>query len=228
MTKIKKMSKNEQKRHSCRPERSEGSLGCTRDNNYNIYIVMFIVLSFLFISTARAAEEIANEASAGGIAGAFGIDWMKFVAQLINFAIVLFILWKWVFTPVTKKLEERTAKIEKSLNDADRITKEKQDFEDWRNQEISKVRQEAGAVISQAQIDSNKVKDEVLAQTKQEQEKLVIQAKKQIEEQKAESLRAAKTELADLVVSATEKIIGEKLTSEKDQRLIKESLGSLK
>ena len=177
-----------------------------------------------FVHIARAAEEAATN---GGIAGAFGIDWMKFVAQLINFAIVLFILWKWVFTPVTKKLEERTAKIEKSLNDADRITKEKQDFEAWRNQEMSKARQEAGAVISQAQIDSNKVKDEVLAQTKQEQEKLVIQAKKQIEEQKAESLKKAKTELADLITSAAEKIIKQKLDKAKDQELIKESLKNI-
>lgn len=179
------------------------------------------------IPIAHAAEEVAHAAEQSGIAATFGIDWMKFAAQLLNFGIVLFVLWKWVFGPVAKKLEERTAKIEKSLSDADRITKEKQDFEAWRNQEMSKARQEAGAIVSQSQIDSNKVKDEVLTQTKQEQQKLVEQTKKQIQQEKTLALQSAKTELADIITTATEKILRQKLDEKKDKELISESLKNI-
>jgi|ERR1051326_1917375 F-type H+-transporting ATPase subunit b len=207
MTKIKKMNKNEQKWQ--RP----------------VFLSFLSIMSFLLIThIAHAQEQAAN----AGIAGTFGIDWMKFVAQLINFAIVLFILWKWVFKPITSKLEERTAKIEKSLNDADRIQKEKAEFEQWRQQEMRKARQEASAIISKSQTDAGKVKDEIMQQAKEEQQKLLEQSRKQIEQEKNQALQSAKSELADLVTTATERIIKQKLDSKKDEELIKQSLSSLK
>ena len=182
-------------------------------------------LFHLLIPVAHAAEEAATN---GGIAGTFGIDWMKFAAQLLNFAIVLFVLWKWVFTPVTKKLEERTAKIEKSLNDAERITKEKQEFETWRQAEMGKARQEASSIVTAAQTEAGKAKQVILDQTKQDQQKLIDQAKAQIESEKNKSISEAKSELADMITNATEKILRHKLDSKTDQALIKESLANVK
>src|SRR4051812_9569976 len=94
----------------------------------------------LMIPIAHAAEAAPAESS-GGI-GSLGIDKVKFIAQLVNFAILLFVLWKYAFGPVGRKLEERTAKIEKALHDADRIEKEKREFEVWKNTEMAKARQE--------------------------------------------------------------------------------------
>ena len=177
----------------------------------------------IFNSIAYAQE---TTASAGPTA-AFNLNAQLFIAQLINFAVVLFVLWKFAFKPITKKLTERTERIEKSLNDAERITKEKAEFEKWRQEEMSKARTEASAVITQAQTDANKVKDSTLHQTKEEQQKLIDQAKKQIEQEKNSQLQSAKAELADLVTMATEKVLRQKLDGKKDAELIKESIKSI-
>lgn len=181
-------------------------------------------LSQLIIPVAHAAEEATTN---GGIAGTFGIDWMKFVAQLVNFAIVLFVLWKWVFTPVTKKLEERTAKIEKAMKDAASTEKEKQEFAQWKDLEMVKVRSQASAIVAAAQNDAIKAKQMIVDETKQDQQKLVNQAKAQIESEKNKSLAEAKTELADLVTNAAEKILRKKLDVKTDQEYIKESLNDI-
>lgn len=192
-----------------------------------------------FISTSYAATEPATyseapvtktEATEGekqGVAATLGINGLQFLGQLVTFAVVLLILWKWVFNPVTEKLQQRTEKIEKALSDADRITLEKQEFEQWRQAEMTKARQEAGAVISKAQEDANTVKDQTLHKTKEEQQKLVDQAKQQIQDEKNQQLAAAKSELADIITSATEKILRQKLDGKKDQELIKESISSV-
>jgi F-type H+-transporting ATPase subunit b len=172
-----------------------------------------------------APEEHVEQVS---VLGTLGINWKLFIAQLINFAIVLFVLWKWVLTPVANKLTERADKIEKSINDANRIEKEKQEFEVWKDSEMSKARQEASALISKAQSDAGKAKDEIMLAAKLEQEKIVEAAKKQIEDQKNESIKSAKAELADMITGAAEKILRHKLDSAKDKELIKESLGSIK
>ncbi len=181
------------------------------------YLAQFI------IPIARAQETAAS----GNPAAALGVDWRLFVAQLINFGILLFVLWKWAFVPIAKKLEERTAKIEKSLHDADRIEKEKREFENWRQAEIIKTRQEASAVVTAAQSEAQKAKQQIAAETKAEQEKIVAQAKQQIDSEKNRSIAEAKSEIANLVTAAAEKILRKKLDAKADQELIKESLKSI-
>ncbi len=182
-------------------------------------------LSQILIPIAHASEEAV--ASEGG-AAVLGINLKLFIAQLVNFAVVLGILWKFVFTPVATKLQERTDKIEKAMKDATSTEKEKQEFAVWKQQEMSKARTEAGGIISLAQTEAGKVKEDILKQAKDEQLKLVQQSKIQIEQEKAQALQSAKSELADIITSATEKILREKLTGDKDQKLIKDSLSQIK
>lgn len=177
---------------------------------------------------AETAGETSSEGTLGGIVGTLGINWKLFVAQLINFAVLLFVLWKWVFTPVAKKLTERTQKIEQSLKDAKRIEQEKQDFSQWREEELSKAKKQAAEIVSRASQEAQKVKDEMLRQTKLEQEHLVLQTKQQIESEKQKALAEAKSQIASVVALATEKILRKKLDEKEDRRLIHESLESIK
>jgi len=154
----------------------------------------------------------------------FGLDIKLFIAQLINFAIVLFVLWKWVFKPVAKAMTERTAKIEKSLADAKQITEDKETFETWKNAEISKVRTEAAQIITEAKTEAETTRQEILDKAKQEQAALIAQTQIRLEQEQQKALSAAKEQLADIVVTATEKIIKDKLTDKKDQELIKQAL----
>ncbi|MFA5990799.1 MAG: F0F1 ATP synthase subunit B [Candidatus Doudnabacteria bacterium] len=179
----------------------------------------------IFISVAHAAEEAGAVKESG--AAVLGINLKLFIAQLVNFAVVLGILWKFVFTPVATKLQERTDKIEKAMKDATSTEKEKQEFAVWKQQEMSKARTEAGGIITLAQTEAGKVKEDILKQAKDEQIKLVEQSKKQIEQEKAQALQSAKSELADIITSATEKILRQKLDDKKDKELINESLKNI-
>ena len=160
--------------------------------------------------------------------GDLGLNVKFFIAQLINFGILLLIFWKWILPSVTKAMQARTERIEKSLTDADRIEKEKKEFETWRQTEMSKARQEASSIVTSAQTEAGKAKQQILDQTKLDQQKLVDQAKTQIESEKNKALQDAKGELADLVTNATEKILRKKLDAHSDQQLIKESLAHIK
>ncbi len=181
-------------------------------------------ISQLIIPVAHAQEAAA---SSGGIA-VLGLNVKFFIAQLINFGILLLIFWKWILPGVTKAMQARTERIEKSLTDADRIEKEKKEFDIWRQAEMGKARTEASSIVTAAQTEAGNAKQAILDQTKQDQQKLVDQAKTQIESEKNKALQDAKGELADLVINATEKILRKKLDSKVDQEYIKESLGLVK
>lgn len=182
------------------------------------------LVSFI-IPIAQAAEEAAHEAAANpSLAGMFGLDWKLFIAQLINFGIILFVLWKWVFRPVAKALTERANKIEASLAEAKRIAEEKETFDTWKNAEVSKVRVEASQIITEARQEAEKTRQEILDKAKQEQAQILLQTQTKLEEEKQKALSEVKENIADMVVDATEKVIQAKLDPKKDYELIKQAL----
>ncbi|MBX4188293.1 MAG: hypothetical protein KW793_04140, partial [Candidatus Doudnabacteria bacterium] len=44
----------------------------------------------------QSAAEAGAHKNSSGVLGTLGINWKLFLAQLINFSIVLFVFWKWV------------------------------------------------------------------------------------------------------------------------------------
>ena len=175
------------------------------------------------IHIAKASEE----ASSGGVAGTLGLNLKLFIAQLVNFAIVLFVLWKWVFTPVTKALSSRTEKIEASLKTAESIAKERENFAEWQKQQMTTARQEAGSLLLEAKNQAEALRNSMLIETREQQEQIVAKTKVQLETERTQTMASVKEELANLVISASEKILGEKLDSHKDKELITKSISDV-
>lgn len=189
----------------------------------NLTIMDFNIL----IGVAHAAEAVAEAEKDTGMVGTLGINWKLFLAQLVNFGIILYILRRFVFLPISKKLEERSEKIEKALLDAEEVEKQKTEFEEWKKQELAKTRQEAADILAKAEADAGVVRDDLMKKTKADQEKIVAQAKDQIDSDQKKALAQIKSEVADLVTSATEKVLKKKLDDKHDMELIKKTLEEL-
>jgi F-type H+-transporting ATPase subunit b len=85
----------------------------------------------------------------------------------------------------------------------------------------------AGAkeIVEKAREQAEKSKSEIAAEAKGHAEKIIADAKAEIEREKQKTIAEIKSEIGGLVVAATEKVVGEKMDSEKDKRLIEETLG---
>ena len=158
------------------------------------------------------------------ILGTLGIDWKQFLAQLVNFGIVLFIFWKWVVKPLGITLTERQKQIEAGLANAAATQEEKKKFEAWKLSEMKKIRVEADQILRTTTDTANKIKQDTIVEAHQQATKLVEQAKDSIESEKILMLKEVKQEVAALVTMASEKILRHKLDPRKDHELITESL----
>ncbi|MEJ0021158.1 MAG: F0F1 ATP synthase subunit B [Candidatus Doudnabacteria bacterium] len=161
------------------------------------------------------------------VLGTLGIDWKLFLAQLVNFAIVLFVFWKWVVKPLGATLTKRTEKIEQGLKNAEHMEAEKKKFEEWKTSEMKKVRSEADHILRTTTDTANKIKQETIVEAQNQANKVLEQAKSNIESEKVQMMKEAKTELATLVVAASEKILRGKLDPKKDHELIEGSMKGL-
>ena len=156
------------------------------------------------------------------IISTFQIDWKIIIAQLVNFAIVVFVLWYFAFKPLAKKMTERTNKIEKSLQDASEIEKRLNLVGEENEKRIIASRKEAETIIQQGQLIAEKQKQEAVAKTKEEAAKVVAVSKQQIVLEKEKMVKEIKQEIGELVTAAAEKIIREKLDDKKNQEIIEE------
>jgi F-type H+-transporting ATPase subunit b len=190
-------------------------------------MIEFIQIAQAATDTLAQTSEMAGEvASEGGALGSFGISWQLFLAQLINFGIIIFVMWKWVLTPVAKRLQERTNNIEKSLQDARSTEEDKVNFDAWKKEEMVKARQEAASVIKQAQDESLRVRDELIGKAKADQQAVVNEAKSEIAAEKEKVMKAIKSESAELIMVSLEKILRKKMNAKEDEEYIEEILNS--
>ena len=174
-----------------------------------------------------AAQAVEHAPEPAGFIGTLGINWKLFLAQLVNFAVVILVLWKWVMKPVVGALEARRAKIEDSLQKAKEIEERVQKFAAHKEQELRRVRAEAQDIFSRATAAAENAKAEMVTAARVEGERLMAEAKAAIEVDKQAMMRELREEVAGLTVMATEKILREKMDQVKDKKLIEEVIRSI-
>jgi len=162
------------------------------------------------------------------VLGTLGIDWKLFIAQLINFGIILYVFWRWIVKPLGKTLSDRQNKIESGLKNAQYMEDEKKRFEEWRTNEMKKVRTEADHILRTTNDTANKIKQETIVDAQKQAATLLTQARASIESEKNQALAEVKQEVATLVIAASEKILRSKLDPKKDHELITESIKQAK
>ncbi len=153
-----------------------------------------------------------------------GIDWKLLIAQIVNFLVLLFILYKFAYGPILAMLEKRQKKIEKGLADADEAHKKLAESEEKQKEILKKARGEAKVIVEKAYIQAEKSKSEIAVEAKVQAEKILANAKMEIEREKEKTLGEIKSEIGGLVIAAAEKIVGEKMDGEKDRELIEKSI----
>jgi len=152
---------------------------------------------------------------------ALGLDTKILIAQLVNFAVLLFVLWKFGYRPLLKFLDERQEKIEAGIKNAEAAEKRLHDIDDKEQTVLRQAQKEAQALIEKTNEHLNQRKKEMMAKTKEEIAAIVKKTKEELEVEKKIIFKNIKQETADLVVAALGKIISEKLDASVDAEYVK-------
>jgi F-type H+-transporting ATPase subunit b len=148
----------------------------------------------------------------------FGISTPFILAQILNFCVVAFILWRFAFKPVLATLDERQKKIASGLQYADEM-----------KVKLEAIQQESVASAKRSQAEATKVIDEARKAAKEFLEKqtqetaaktndMLAKAQQVIELEKKKMLAEARTEIARLVVATAEKVLTKELTDSEKGR----------
>lgn len=165
-----------------------------------------------------------QEIQQAGAAASLGLDWKLFIAQLVNFSVILFIVWRWVYRPLAKAMDARTEKIERGLKDADEGARLKETAEEEKQKLVLEARKQAKEIIEKAEADARSREEEMAAKARDEVQGVVAEGKQRLRDEQDAMMRDAKERIAEIVVAATERVLREKMDDKKDAALVRAAL----
>jgi len=171
-----------------------------------------------------AADAVGVFAVAEPGAPGFQINLFWVVTQAATFLLFLVILWLVAFRRIGGVLEERRARIEQGLRDADAARQERERAADERMAVLAGARQEANEILTRSQRVADENRERDMAETRAELERLRERAAADIEAEKQRAMAEVRTEVADLALLAAGRVVGETMTGERERRLVEDFL----
>lgn len=151
---------------------------------------------------------------------ALGIDWRIFIAQLLNFAVLIFVLWRFAYKPIFNLLEERRKKIESGLENSDRAQKEIEEALRSKKEIINEAKKEASLIIDESRQQAEKRYQEIIAKSKSDLQEIIKDEKEKIRNEREAMVSEIKKEVSLLVINVVEKVLLEKIDQKKDGEMI--------
>lgn len=147
---------------------------------------------------------------------------LDIIWTFVNILVLFFLLKKFLFTPVTKMIEKRTAMIQDQLSAAKTAMNDAEKKKSDCAALLGGANAEADKIIKEAKARADRVYQTRLEQAEQDAKALLASAEKQIAKEKEQSMQKAKDEVADLVLAAAEKLTERSLDGAYDQSLLDE------
>ena len=155
---------------------------------------------------------------------ALGINLPSLLAQIINFSLLLVILYLLAYKPALRLLDERRRRIQEGLNASEEAKQRLADTEKEVEAEIGRARKEGQELIGQAQQISARIQDEARQNAREEADQLLVRARNEIQMERDSAISGLRREFADLTITAAERVIGRSLDRQSHQQLIEDTL----
>jgi len=151
------------------------------------------------------------------------VDWPHFLAQVVSFCIVCFILYRFAYRPVLKMLEVRRQQIAQGLANAEQIRAELARTEAQRQEVMAQANVQATKFIEEARAAAARVLEQETQKAIAAAEQIMIKAREAAAQDHDRMLVELKREVGRLVVQATTTVTGKILTAEDQRRLAEET-----
>jgi F-type H+-transporting ATPase subunit b len=159
-----------------------------------------------FLSTA-----VITAAEGGKEAPNFLLPNATFLVELGIFALLVFILAKWVIPPINKAMTDRQDKIRAQFEEAAKLKAEAQAAEEAHAAALAEARQEATKIREEAREQGAQIVAQHREQAQVEADRITANAHAQIEVERAQTLTQLKGEVGSIATALAGKIVGESL-----------------
>jgi F-type H+-transporting ATPase subunit b len=163
----------------------------------------------------------------GEFFSAFDINLVGLVFQVINFLLLLYLLNRFLFKPLLARMDERTATIEKGLEDAETAARDRELARAEREAAVSEARKEAAEMLARSNKIAEDTRNEILTEARSEAEKVTQRAREEINAEKEKAMSELRAQVADLALEAAAKLVRSDMNATTQRRLVEEFLAEV-
>jgi F-type H+-transporting ATPase subunit b len=180
------------------------------------------------LAVARGpAERLAVLAAEAGESAGLTINLFWIIVSALNFLVFFFLVYRIVLVPVRGMLEDRRARIEQGLKDADAARRDREAAADQRTAVLAEARREAGEIVARAQRMADESRDLSVTETQAEIERMKTRAAADIEAERQRALSDVRDQVAELALLAAGKVVGETMDGPRERKLVNEFLAQV-
>lgn len=149
-----------------------------------------------------------------------GISLPTLIAQIINFAILLGLLYLVAYKPIMRMLDERSRKVKESMEQTELIKQQAERAEEEVKKQIEAAGREGQEMIARAVRSGEEVRQKAQQEARQDVESIIARAGVEIQRERDEAIGELRKEFADLTILAAGKVIDRSLDREAHRQLI--------
>ncbi len=157
----------------------------------------------------------------------FGLHLNLLIAQIVNFGVLFFVLYRFAYKPILNILDQRRNRIETSLKQAKEIETRTQALEQNIVAQLRKARQDSDKLIAEAKEIGEKARNELLVRTNQEITGMLEKTKADINQQKEQMMGDIQNYILETSVVVVEKLLKDKLDKSTRTTLVADSFKEL-
>jgi len=189
-------------------------------------------LALAALSAVAARPALAQEAEHGAAGAAAGGGLLDphaglMVWTLLIFLVLLVILSKYAFKPLTAAVEAREKALEEAIAGAKRDREEAQRLLAEQRAQLEGSRGEAQKLIADARLAGEKMRADLLEQTRQQQAELLERARRDIDAERERAIADLRREAVDLALAGASKVIERNLDDAGNRQLVESFLASI-
>ena len=112
--------------------------------------------------------------------GNLGIDTKLLIAQMINFGLLLWLLTKFLYKPIIKRIEKDEKELKQAQIQNKKLEQERDDFTEQKKKEMIEVKKRARKIIEEAESIAKEIKKRAIQDTKEEKQAVIKQIKSRL------------------------------------------------
>jgi F-type H+-transporting ATPase subunit b len=155
---------------------------------------------------------------------ALGINLPGLLTQMVSFLILFLVLRALLYKPLLRVLDQRAARIRESLEAAQKAQEEAARSREEMQGQLDAARAEGQSMIAQAREVAERFRQEELTKARQEIDRERARAQANIQRERDVAIEELRREFAGLAISAAERVVERELDESTHRELIEKTL----
>jgi F-type H+-transporting ATPase subunit b len=154
----------------------------------------------------------------------FVVPNLTLLIQDLAFIVLMVLLVRYLYRPITQVLEARTRRIQEGLRAAAEAKRDREAAEKEYQLRMDEARRDGQALLDRIAKQGEDLRKELETKAREQADGLIARARAEIQQEREKAVQDLRGQVADLAVMAAGRIIGESLDLKKHRELIERTI----